>query len=172
MKILGICGSLQQRSSNAALIELAVKHAPHGVRVEASDLLRALPHFDSDLDTADAPPAVGALRRAVSEADALLIACPEYGHSLPGALKNAIDWLIGSGELECKLVAITASVPGPPERGQRGLDALAGTLAAVSAEIVGGQPLVRGPDFERSVVELLEALVARARKRAHSVEDE
>jgi len=55
----------------------------------------------------------------LSASDAVLIASPEYGFSLPGALKNAIDWVIGSGELEGKVVAITAAVPGP-ERGRRG----------------------------------------------------
>ena len=81
---------------------------------------------------------------------------------MPGALKNGIDWVIGTGELERKLVAITAAVPGI-ERGRLGLQALQQTLGAVSARIVGGEPIVRGPDFEREVADLVRALVAAAR---------
>jgi NAD(P)H-dependent FMN reductase len=95
----------------------------------------------------------------------LLIASPEYGHSLPGVLKNGIDWLIGSGELERKVVAITAAVPGP-ERGQRGLLALRDTLAAVSAEVVGGEPIARGPTFGAEVTDLVQSVVDRVRKAA------
>jgi chromate reductase, NAD(P)H dehydrogenase (quinone) len=91
----------------------------------------------------------------------VLVASPEYGFSLPGTLKNAIDWVIGSGELEGKVVAITAAVPAP-ERGRRGLQALRDTLAAVRATIVGGEPIARGPEFDRHVAELLQALIAAA----------
>jgi NAD(P)H-dependent FMN reductase len=107
-------------------------------------------------------PAVRAWREAIAGSDAVLIASPEYGHSLPGALKNAIDWVIGSGELERKVVAITAAVPGP-ERGRLGLQALRQTLGAVSARIVGGEPITRGPGFEQEVAELVRALVEAAR---------
>jgi NAD(P)H-dependent FMN reductase len=92
-----------------------------------------------------------------------LIATPEYGHSLPGVLKNAIDWVIGSGELERKVVAITAAVPAP-ERGRMGLQALAQTLGAVRAVIVGGEPLVVGPEFAAQVEQLLERLIGEARR--------
>ena len=82
-----------------------------------------------------------------------------YGFSLPGALKNGIGWVIGSGELEEKVVAITAAVPGP-ERGRRGLQALRDTLSAVRARIVGGEPIPRGPEFEPQVATLVRVLVA------------
>lgn len=158
MRILAICGSLQRRSGNLSLLELARSLAPPGVEVTLFDGLRSLPHFDPDIEADGlAPEAVVALRKVISESDALLIATPEYGHSLPGSLKNAIDWLIGSGELERKIVAITAAVP-IEERGRRGLTALASTLHAVSAQIVGGEPIARGPDFERRVSDLVSAL--------------
>lgn len=160
MRILGISGSLQQKSGNAALLEVAARRAPAGVSFSIFDGLRELPHFDPDIEkSGDAPPTVTALRQAVARSDALMIASPEYGHSLPGSLKNAIDWLIGSGELESKLIAITAAVPGK-ERGRRGLQALRDTLGAVSARVVGGEPIVRGPDFEREVADLVAALIA------------
>jgi NAD(P)H-dependent FMN reductase len=162
MRILGICGSLQAKSSNLLLLETAQRLAPRDVEVVLFDGLRHLPHFNSDLDTEEAPAAVAAWRRALTESDGLLIACPEYGFSLPGALKNGIDWAIHSGELEYKVAAITAAVHAV-ERGRLGLQALAQTLGAVSALIVGGEPIARGPNFERDVGGLLDALIAQIR---------
>jgi NAD(P)H-dependent FMN reductase len=104
-------------------------------------------------------PVVDGWRRAIEQSDALLIAAPEYGFSLPGVIKNAIEWAIGTGELEGKLVAITASVS-HPERGRRGLAALRDALSAVSVRLVGGDPIVRGPTFERDVAVLVQALVS------------
>jgi chromate reductase len=142
------------------LLERAKAGAPQGVEVRIFDGLRLLPHFDPDIEAAGAAPsAVAAWRTAIAESDALLLASPEYGHSLPGALKNGIDWVIGSGELECKTVAVTAAVP-IAERGRLGLKALCDTLGAVRAQIVGGEPIVRGPDFERGVRELMDRLAA------------
>ena len=162
MRILAICGSLQAKSSNLTLLETAKRLAPEHVEVTLCDGLRALPHFDPDLDAQGPPATVISWRAALAACDALLIACPEYGFSLPGALKNGIDWAIPSGELESKVVAMTAAVS-VPERGRMGLSALAQTLRAVSAVIVGGEPTVRGPSFERDVAALLEALIAQVR---------
>ncbi len=100
-------------------------------------------------------------RRALAASDAVLIATPEYGFSLPGVLKNGIDWVIGSGELERKVVAITAAVPAP-DRGRRGLQALRDTLSAVRATIVGGEPIAKGPEHDRRVAALVRALIAAA----------
>ncbi|MDI1442671.1 NADPH-dependent FMN reductase [Polyangium sp. 6x1] len=161
VKVLAICGSLQASSTNLTLLHRAVALAPEGVEIVVYDGLRDLPLFNPDLEADAPPPSVTAWRRAIAASDALLIASPEYGHSLPGALKNAIDWVIGSGELESKLVAVTASTP-IAERGRLGLQALEVTLGAVSARIVGGEPTVRGPSFDRDLQALLAALVARA----------
>jgi len=159
MRILAICGSLQENSSNLQLLRRAIASAPSGLEIELYDGLRDLPHFDPDLERAGSPNAVAELRRAVLGSDALLIAMPEYGHSLPGSLKNAIDWLIGSGELEGKLVAVTSAVAGPL-RGRLGLAALCATLAAVSARIVFQEPIARGPNIEHELAEMLARLVA------------
>jgi NAD(P)H-dependent FMN reductase len=159
VRILGVCGSLQQRSANLDLLRAAVAVAPDGVEIAASDLLRALPHFDPDLEPAPELPAVAAWRRAIAASDALLVACPEYGFSLPGSLKNGIDWVIGSAELERKVVAITASVV-HPDRGRKGLAALRQTLEAVSAVIVGGAPITRGPERDGQLAALIAAVVA------------
>ncbi len=94
MKVLGISGSLRRDSYNAKLLREAARHAPDGVDFEIADreLLRQLPAFDQDGE--DDPPApVQELRRLVSSADAVLFVTPEYNHSIPGWLKNAVDWL-------------------------------------------------------------------------------
>lgn len=161
MKILAICGSLQARSANRALIDLAVRLAPPGVEVVPFASLGDLPHFNPDLDGPACPEPVLRFRRAVADSDALLIVSPEYGHSLPGVLKNAIDWSIGSGEMEEKLIAITASTP-IAVRGRLGLRALRDTLSAVKARLIGGEPVVRGAHEEADLQALLRTLAERA----------
>jgi NAD(P)H-dependent FMN reductase len=161
VRILAVSGSLQARSGNLALLRAAARSSPEGVDLVVFEGLGALPAFNPDTE-GDPPPAVLAWRRALAESDAMLIASPEYGMSLPGALKNGIDWVIGSGELERKPVAITAAV-NHPDRGRHGLQALSDTLGAVSARIVGGRPLVKGPSFDKDVADLVVALVEEAK---------
>lgn len=106
--------------------------------------LRTLPHFDLDLDTTDqVPTAVTDWRRALAQADGVLVASPEYGHSLPGSLKNAIDWVFGSGQLHHKPMILTAAVR-DPGRGHRGLRALRQTLLALDAVVLRHDPIVVG----------------------------
>jgi NAD(P)H-dependent FMN reductase len=166
VRILALCGSLQARSGNLTLLETAARRAPAGVTVTLFDGLRHLPPFDPDLEAHGEHTAVAAFRRALSSSDAVLIASPEYGHSLPGSLKNAIDWVIGTAELERKIVAITCAVP-HQERGRMGLAALRGTLGAVSATLTFDEPIVKGPDFEPAIdavlLTLVEAIEARRR---------
>jgi chromate reductase len=91
MKVLGISGSLRRDSHNTKLLRAAEELLPAFVEFEAWDGLKALPPFDED----DEPgtEAVAALRDAVESADLLLFATPEYNASIPGQLKNAVDWL-------------------------------------------------------------------------------
>ena len=161
MKILAVCGSLQAKSGNLALLNVAAASTPPGVELVRFNGLRDLPHFNPDIEASGVPESVSQWRLAVTGSDAVLIASPEYCFSLPGVLKNGIDWLIGSGELEQKVVAITAAVAGP-ERGRRGLEALRDTLSAVRATIVGGEPIPKGPGFESQVAALVRALVEAA----------
>lgn len=169
MRVLGICGSLQRESGNLTLLRTAARIAPSGVEVRLFDGIRRLPHFDPDVDKEGAPSAVNDWRRELRESDALLIASPEYGHSMPGALKNAVDWVIGSGELYRKVVATTAAVP-TAERGQRGLDALKQTLIAVDATVVGGVPIAKGAMFESEIRALLVTLIERVRETSAAVD--
>ena len=161
MRVLAVCGSLKRGSGNLALLKTAAALMPPGVDVVFFEGLGDLPHFNPDLEASGVPESVTRWRRALSESDAVLIASPEYGFSLPGALKNAIDWVIGSGELERKVIAITAATIAP-ERGRRGLQALRETLSAVRATIVGGEPISTGVGLESQVAALAQALIEAA----------
>jgi chromate reductase len=92
MKILALSGSLRRESHNRALLRAAATELPPGVTLELWDGLGSLPIYDEDLDVRPAPAPVAALREALQAADAVLIATPEYNSSIPGALKNALDW--------------------------------------------------------------------------------
>jgi len=105
MLILAISGSLRAASSNGALLQAAARLAPAGVRVEPFGGIAALPHFNPDLDVEPVPPAVASWRDALRSADAIVLSSPEYVHGVPGALKNALDWIVSSGELSGKPLA-------------------------------------------------------------------
>jgi chromate reductase len=93
MRILAIAGSLRRDSHNARLLRHLAEQTPAGVELEIWDGLSSIPPYDEDLDVQPAPPAVAELRRAVADADGLLFATPEYNSSIPGVLKNAVDWV-------------------------------------------------------------------------------
>ncbi|MET0700697.1 MAG: NAD(P)H-dependent oxidoreductase [Mycobacterium sp.] len=93
IKVLALVGSLRAASVNRQLAELAAEHAPDGVTVNVYDGLGDLPFYNEDLDNENPPAAVVAVRAAAAEADAVLVVTPEYNASIPGVLKNAIDWL-------------------------------------------------------------------------------
>jgi chromate reductase, NAD(P)H dehydrogenase (quinone) len=92
MRILGISGSLRRDSHNTELLRAAALALPPGVELELFEGLAVVPPFCEDEEVEPAPPAVEELRRQIAEADALLIATPEYNASIPGVLKNAVDW--------------------------------------------------------------------------------
>ena len=92
MRVLGISGSLRRDSYNSALLRAAANQLPPGAELEVFDGLKAIPPYDADEDVEPAPEPVQALRDAIAAADAVLIATPEYNASIPGVLKNALDW--------------------------------------------------------------------------------
>ncbi|WP_445169503.1 NADPH-dependent FMN reductase [Mycolicibacterium sp. Dal123E01] len=109
IKVLTLVGSLRAASVNRQLAELAAESAPDGITLNVYDGLGDLPHYNEDIDTEDAPAAVVALRAAAAESDATLVVTPEYNASIPGVLKNAIDWLsrpFGNGALKGKPLAV------------------------------------------------------------------
>lgn len=118
-RVLCLAGSLRHDSWNRRLLRLATTVAPAQLALDVYDDLAGVPLFDEDLEQREpaGPPGVRALRAAVAAADGLLVATPEYNQSLPGVLKNALDWLSREsphGEvLLDKPVAVTGASAGP-----------------------------------------------------------
>jgi chromate reductase len=108
--LLTVSGSLRTGSSNTALLTAAALVAPPAVTVSPFDALAALPAFSPDLEeSGPVPNAVADWRAALAAADAVLISSPEYAHGMPGVLKNALDWVVGSGELVGKRVGLLSA---------------------------------------------------------------
>jgi chromate reductase len=115
LKILGISGSLRAGSYNTKLLRAASELLPPDVDFELWDGLKAVPPYDEDDDVQPAPAGVAALREAIARADAVLFATPEYNWSVPGVLKNAIDWAsrpLASNPLRNKPVAVVGASTG------------------------------------------------------------
>ena len=93
MRVFALSGSLRDSSYNTSLLRAAAELAPQDLEIELWEGLKAVPPYDQDDDVEPAPEAVARLRAAVAGADAVLIATPEYNSSIPGQLKNALDWL-------------------------------------------------------------------------------
>jgi chromate reductase len=113
ISILGFAGSLRQRSYNRALLRAALELVPDGARLEVFEL-DAIPPFNGDLESSP-PESVKEFKRKIKAADALLIATPEYNYSIPGVLKNAIDWAsrpYGDNAFEGKPVAVMSASTG------------------------------------------------------------
>jgi chromate reductase, NAD(P)H dehydrogenase (quinone) len=166
--VLALSGSLQTRSSNTALVRLASRLAEAPVEVDIFDALEDLPYFNPELDVEPAPRAVADLRARVAAAEAVLIASPEYAHEMPGVLKNALDWLVSSGELYGKRVAVLCASPSS-ERGAYVRQALERTLGAEGATVVVSATVAVAPahrseepagDVVRAVRSALGALLA------------
>jgi chromate reductase len=140
LTVLGIAGSLRRGSLNRALLAAAGHHLPAGARLVVWDGLAALPPFDEDVETGPPPAAVADLRTALAGADALLVATPEYNASLPGALKNAVDWASrphGASALNGKPAAVVGAGPGPTGAATAQAD-LRRVLERAGAAVVGG----------------------------------
>jgi NAD(P)H-dependent FMN reductase len=115
VKVLALVGSLRAASVNRQLAELAADTAPDGVTVTLFDGLGELPFYNEDIDNGNVAEPVVALRAAAADADAALVVTPEYNGSIPGVLKNAIDWLsrpFGSSALKDKPVAVVGAAAG------------------------------------------------------------
>ena len=130
--LLAMSGSLRAGSSNTALLEAAALLAPVGVAVRQYRGLAELPAFNPDLDVEPLPAAVAALRAEIAAADGLLISCPEYARGIPGAFKNALDWLVSGSEMPGKPVALFNASP----RGTEGQAALRLVLRTISARLI------------------------------------
>lgn len=134
MRLLAISGSLRRVSSNTALLEAAAKLAPAGVEIALYDGIGDLPHFNPDIADEDAAPSVTAFRAALAAADGVIFSTPEYAHGLPGVLKNALDWVVGSSELVEKPVALFNASP----RSTYAVASLTEILTVMSARVIEG----------------------------------
>jgi len=92
MRVLGISGSLRRDSHNSALLRAAAERLPAGAELVTFERLGDVPPYDEDVEVEAVPEVVRELREAIRGADAVLVATPEYNHSIPGQLKNALDW--------------------------------------------------------------------------------
>lgn len=138
VRVLLLCGSVREGSSNEAMLRLAEEVAREAAGDAYSTVfyrgLGALPHFNPDLDTDPLPAEVAELRNAIADADAVLICTPEYAGTLPGSFKNLLDWTVGGTEICDKPTGwINAANPG---RGEGAIATLRTVLEYTGATIV------------------------------------
>jgi chromate reductase, NAD(P)H dehydrogenase (quinone) len=177
VNVLALCGSLRSQSCSAALLRAAQSLAPPGVDFRIFDNLGRLPLFNPDLE-ADAPESVQALWDAVTWADALVIASPEYAHGVTGTIKNALDWLVGHIPFAYKPVAVF----NPSYQSHHADAALRETLRTMAADLIDDACVrvpVNGSGVDRDAIaaserfapvlrSALEAIAAHCQRRSGS----
>ena len=168
MNILAISGSLRADSSNARLLRAAAAVAPADMAFLFCESLGTLPHFNPDLDGEGATPlpAVAAFRRLLAEADGVVISSPEYAHGVPGSLKNALDWIVSSGELTDKPVVLLTAAP---SGGEFVHAALIETLCIMGAHVLPDASLRTSAARKDVDPELTQALAASLRALAAAI---
>src|SRR4051812_37177157 len=102
MKILGISGSLREKSSNTTLLKIIQSIPDPEIEFEIYSGLGSLPFFSPERDDADASEEVKAFRSLLKRSDGIVLSTPEYAFGMPGVLKNALDWTVSSGEFDKK----------------------------------------------------------------------
>jgi NAD(P)H-dependent FMN reductase len=135
-RVLAVVGSLQARSSNRSIVNALAPMLGSGVEVIVTRALHELPPFNSDFESENVPAAVTAWRGELASAGAVVFATPEYAFGIAGALKNALDWVVGSGELVGKPVFLIGAST-MPSGASYALEALDRTLRVMSAEVLG-----------------------------------
>jgi chromate reductase, NAD(P)H dehydrogenase (quinone) len=181
MKVLAISGSLRNDSYNTQLLRNATEHFGDDVVVEELDGLKDVPPYDEDDDGDGAPPMVRALRSAFAGADAVLISTPEYNSSVPGQLKNALDWVsrpLATNPLRNKPVAVMGASTGAFGAVWAQAE-LRKVLAAIGARVVDAEVAVgHAPtrfdadgtlideDLREQLGEVVDALAAAVAERA------
>jgi NAD(P)H-dependent FMN reductase len=131
MKVLALSGSLRTGSTNTALLAAAAELAPDSMEIRLFEGLALLPHFNPDLEH-EINPAVEVWRSALRNCSGLIISTPEYAHGIPGALKNALDWVVGSGEtVDLPIALFNASI-----RSRYAIESLKEILRTMAGRIV------------------------------------
>src|ERR1700728_4445603 len=176
VRVLAIAGSLRRASTNRAALEALARLAPEGVNVLVYCDLARLPPFnpDDDFEGKPKPEPVETLRALVDASDALVIAAPEYAHGLPGALKNALDWLGASETVAGKPTALINTSP-RAFHAQASLREILSTMAArlipeafaaisLTGKVVTAEDVLADPICVRRLTESLETLIAATRR--------
>ena len=179
MRVLGISGSLRRDSLNSALLRAAAERLPAGAELVPFERLGEIPPYDEDVEVEGVPEAVRELREAIRAADAVLIATPEYNHSIPGQLKNALDWAsrpAGESALNGKPAAAIGASTGmfgavwAQAELRKVLGAMGGRVleaelpVAHAAELRHGERLELEPEQAERLDEILAELVAAAER--------
>lgn len=180
MRILGISGSLRRSSYNTHLLRAAAGLLPEEVEVELFDGLKAVPPYDQDDDVEPPPPAVAYLRETIAGADGVLFATPEYNSSVPGVLKNSLDWAsrpLMTNPLRFKPVAVCGASTGAFGAVWAQAE-LRKVLASMGARVVEGEvPVGHAPtrfdeagrlvdeDIREQLAELIDLLLAAIAER-------
>jgi chromate reductase, NAD(P)H dehydrogenase (quinone) len=178
MRVLGISGSLRRDSLNSALLRAAAERLPAEAELVEFDRLREIPPYDEDVEMEGTPAVVEELRQAVRDADAVLIATPEYNHSIPGQLKNALDWVsrpAGQSALNSTPAAVIGASTGmfgavwAQAELRKVLGALGGRVVEAELpvghakdQLVGGGRLELSPQQSEQLEEILAELIAQA----------
>jgi NAD(P)H-dependent FMN reductase len=175
VRVLAISGSLRRASTNTAALEALARLAPEGVKVLVFGDLAKLPPFnpDDDMEDKPKPEPIETLRALVDASDALVIAAPEYAHGLPGALKNALDWLVASETFAGKPTALINTSP-RAFHAQASLREILSTMAArlipeafvsisLTGKAVAPDDILADTVCARRLTESLEALLAAAK---------
>jgi chromate reductase, NAD(P)H dehydrogenase (quinone) len=133
MQILAISGSLRANSSNTAILKALVGLVPDGVSISMYKGIGDLPHFNPEIDNGQLA-AVNDWRRQLQAADGVIFCTPEYAHGVPGVLKNALDWIVSSGEFMNKPTAVISASPSM-DGGDKANRSLVQTLRVMMAAI-------------------------------------
>jgi chromate reductase len=177
VRILGVVGSLRRASANSAIVHAAVQLARRPVTVEVFTGLADLPPFNPDLESLPLLSSVAHWRMSLAAADALLISSPEYAHGVPGVLKNAFDWVVGSGEIMHKPIAlVNASSLSTfvTEQLRETLSVMMGTVLVATALPLTGRPqtaneLLGQPLATEALANVLDLLTSHCASRASAV---
>jgi chromate reductase len=177
MRVLGVSGSLRRDSFNSALLRAAAERLPGGTELVEFERLGEIPPYDEDVELEATPAVVEELRQAVRDADAVLIATPEYNSSIPGQLKNALDWVsrpAGKSALNGKPAAVIGASTGmfgavwAQAELRKVLGAMGGRVVEAELPVGHARDLLRGDRLELSpqqseqLEEILAELISQA----------
>ena len=174
IEILAISGSLRSSSTNTKVLRALIGLAPEETNISIDEGIGNLPHFNPEIDDDLGLLSVQDWRNRLKEADAIVFCTPEYAHGVPGVLKNALDWIVSSGEFMYKPTAVISASPSL-DGGAKANASLVQTLQVMMAEMVAGSTLcipgvsaklnpqgeITDPETERALRSLLDTLIGK-----------